>query len=92
MLLRFGVEKFGTLLRGGVAAGLSPTASVIDAPSPEADGAMDGASMPSVLESPRSWFIDGARTGFVLAVPGRFANSFSEIGTAVTADFFHMLS
>ena len=54
ILLRFGVEKFGTVFHGPGDFGLSPNTSVFGVLALEADGAIDGASMPRVLESPRS--------------------------------------
>jgi hypothetical protein len=53
-LLRFGVEKFGTVFHGPGDFGLSPKTSVFGVPAPLAVGEIDGASMPNVLESPRS--------------------------------------
>ena len=54
ILLRFGVEKLGTVFHGPGDLGLSPNTSVFGVLALDADGAIDGASMPRVLESPRS--------------------------------------
>ena len=93
MLLLFGVEKFGTVFHGPGDLGLSPNTSVFGvlALPVDADGAIDGASMPRVLESPRSWLTGNTRADGEFAVPGRICFSEAE-KTSASTGFFHILS
>jgi hypothetical protein len=85
LLCLVGVEKFGTTFR--VLTGLSPNESVLGVLA-LADVAMDGASIPSVLESPLSWPKGDLPSRLLIAVPGRISFSVS----IAAAGFFHMLS
>jgi hypothetical protein len=68
LLLRLvGVEKFGTIFE--VLTGLSPNESVLGELT-LADVAMDGASIPSVLESHLSWLTGNILSILLIAVPG----------------------
>lgn len=84
LVRRVGVEKLGTVFQ----AGLSPNWSVFGVPEDRAiDDTIDGASAPSVLESPLSWDTGDTLPKLVIAMPG--VVSFSVM---TAAGFFHMLS